>query len=291
MASRLAAQGVPLVVHNRTRAKAEALAQEGVRVAATPREVGRAASGSILFTCLSDGHALRTALFGRSGVANGAGRGTLVVDLSTIDPEESRECAGRLAAGGIRFLDAPMGGSVDAASTGELLLYVGGAAEDLARAEPLLARFSRRRIVAGSTGSGSSLKLVNNLITLSTVALDAEALAFGERLGLDPTAMLDALLDGGARSQMLENKRSFFAQRSYPPRFKLTLARKDLELVRRSARAHGTVAPIAREAERLIEAAIRQGHGELDVAAAFEAARTRDAPKRADAPSTTDPTE
>jgi 3-hydroxyisobutyrate dehydrogenase-like beta-hydroxyacid dehydrogenase len=278
IAGRLAAAGVPLVVHNRTRGKADPLIAQGATWAETPRAVGRAAAGHVVFTMLTDARAVRATLFGRTGVAAGAAAGTLVVDLSTIAPEESRRFAERLRTRGLRYVDAPVGGSVDAAETGELLVYAGGEEEDVDRARPYLERFARRTERLGPVGAGTSMKLVNNLVTIAGFAVTAEALALAEGLGLPRERTVELLLAGGARSRMLEAKRESLERRSYPPRFKLSLAAKDLRLAERSARESGVGYRLAREARRLADEGIRAGLSEKDFSSLLEAALARGRP-------------
>ncbi len=275
IASRLVAAGTPLVVHNRTREKADAVVAQGARWAFTPKDLGRAVGAGVVFVLLSDARAVRAVLFARNGLVRGASRGALVVDLSTIAPAESRSIAADLAPLGIGYLDAPLGGSVDAARAGRLIVFAGGSAEDVARARPHLDRFARRVEHLGPVGAGTSAKLVNNLLTLATVALDAEAVALAERLGLDRRRMLDLLLDGGGRSAMLESKRGAFQERAYPTSFKLALAAKDLKLIERTARDAGGSARLAREARRLVDEAVRAGLADADYSAVFEAALAR----------------
>jgi 3-hydroxyisobutyrate dehydrogenase-like beta-hydroxyacid dehydrogenase len=272
IAERLRAAGYPLVVHNRTREKAEPLTAAGAQWAFTPRDVGRAATSQVVFTALSDARALDRVLYGRHGLVRGLRPGALVVDLSTIAPSQSREFSERLAATGIHFVDAPLGGSVEAARNGRLLLFVGGAADDVARARPFLERFSRRIEHLGPVGAGTSMKLVNNLLTVSYVALTGEALALSDRFGLDRSRVVDLLLDGGGRSAMLEQKRIAFEERRYPAQFKLRLAEKDLKLIGLAAREVGATVRVAHEVRRLLSEGLRAGHGEEDFAAVFEAA-------------------
>ena len=281
IAQRLLGRGHELAVHSRTRAKAEPLIAAGAVWAESPKAVGRAARGGVVFMCLTDGPAVRSVLFGRQGVVAGAGPGTLVVDLSTVLPEESRTWAERLERRGVHFLDVPLGGSVDAAATGQLLLYAGGSETDLGRVRPLLEAFARRVELLGPVGAGTSMKLVNNLVSLATIAISSEALALAEGLGLDRSRAIDLLLDGGGRSAMLERKRTFFEERRYPSQFRLPLARKDLALVERTARAVGSPCRLAREARRLTEEAVAAGHEAEDAAAMFEAALARGHPSSA----------
>jgi len=287
IARRLLDAGVPLVVHNRTREKAEPLLAAGARWCETPREVGREAGGQTIFTALTDAKAVRSALFGRTGIARGAGAGTLVVDLSTVTPDESRSFAERLGRRGIHFMDVPVGGSTDAAAEGRLVAFAGGSDDDLERARPLLDRFARRVELLGPVGSGASMKLVNNLLTIGQVALAAEALALAQAFGLDRDRTIELLQDGGAASKMLEAKRGAFVRQEYPARFRLALARKDLGLIDRAARDAGATARISREIRRLYDEAIAQGLADRDFAAVFERALAR---RRTGAPPSADAT-
>lgn len=275
MAARLLSAGTALVVHNRDRQKAEPFLASGATWADSPRAVGRAASGQVVLVMVTDARAVRSVLFGRAGIASGAGPGTLVVNLSTIAPEESRAAAERLARRGIRYLEAPVGGSRDAAAAGELLIFVGGEEADLARARPVLERLGRRLELLGPVGAGASMKLVNNLVMVSTLAVDAEAITLAEALGLEPARVIDLLLAGAGESRVLANKREAFLRRDYAPRFKLSLAEKDLRLVARAAREAGVRTPMAREARRLAVEGMRSGYADQDLAAVLEPARAR----------------
>jgi 3-hydroxyisobutyrate dehydrogenase-like beta-hydroxyacid dehydrogenase len=278
MAARLAHAGVPLVVTNRSEEKAAPVRAAGARWALRPREVGHTVGRGIAFTMLSDAGAFRHAVFGRSGLAGGLLPGSLVVDLSTVQPDESRGFAERLAHAGIHFLDAPVGGSIDAAESGQLVFYVGGDPAHVDRARPLLAHLGREVHHLGPVGQGSAMKLVNNLLTIGNVSLLVEALAFGERLGLDRPRMLELLARGGGRSMMLERKRGQLAERRYEPQFRLALARKDLGLVERSGRSIGASTRLTREVRRLLDEAVRAGHSDEDFSVVLEAALARNSP-------------
>ncbi|MGB6501240.1 MAG: NAD(P)-dependent oxidoreductase [Thermoplasmata archaeon] len=272
IARRLIARGIPLVLHNRTAGKAEELLALGARWADSPAAVARAVDGGVVFTLLTDGRALRSVLFGRRGIARGARPGTLVVDLSTIAPEESRTVAARLAARTIGFVDAPLGGSTAAAAEGKLLVFAGGPASEFERARPLLAAFGRRVEHLGPVGAGTSMKLVNNLLTIAHVALAGEALALAGALGLDRERTIDLLLDGGGQSRMLEGKREAFSRREYPPAFLLALAAKDLGLIEKAARSAGGRVPLAHAVRRAAEQSAAAGRSGQDFSAMFEEA-------------------
>ncbi len=282
---RLSSRGIPLAVFDRTAARSEAVAAEGIRICESPAEAGREATSGIVFTALSNGEAVRSVLFGRQGLARGLSTNGLVIDLSTIGPDESRSIARRLASRQIHFLDAPMGGSVEAAAGGTLLLYVGGESSDFERARPLLERVARRAELLGATGAGSSMKLVNNLVTIGTIALASESLAIADRSGLDRRQVMDLLQSGGARSAMLEAKGKEFLERDYPPRFRLELAIKDLRLVERLARSINQSARLTREVRRLYDEAASAGARDRDFSAVFEAALQRPSSRGHRAPS------
>jgi len=288
IARRLLDRGFRLVVYNRTPTKSDELVALGASRAESPAALARAVDGGVVFTLLTDAKAVRSVLFGRKGLARGMRPGALVVDLSTIAPEESRAIAARLAERGVGFVDAPLGGSTGAAADGALLVYAGGAPEAVDRARPLLAVFARRVERLGPVGAGTSMKLVNNLLTIGNVALAAEALALAGALGLERERVLDLLLDGGGQSRMLADKRESFARREYPARFTLALAAKDLGLVDRTARGAGGATPLAHAVRRDAEAAARGGLAEQDFSALFESALSRFArgPPAPAAPST-----
>jgi 3-hydroxyisobutyrate dehydrogenase-like beta-hydroxyacid dehydrogenase len=270
MATRLARSGLPIVVYNRTQAKAEALVPAGARWVATPRDLARSIGKGITFLMLTDGKAVQRLLFGRSGYTKAAPSGALIVNMSTIDPEESRTFSTRLTELGIHYLDAPVAGSVDQVLNGEIVFFVGGDEMDVARARPLLERMGRKVEYMGPVGAGNSMKLVNNLLTIGITSLSAEALALADGLQLDRARVIQVLLEGGGRSAMLERKAPEFLSRTYPAQFTTALARKDLKLVEKAAARAGRSLKMIREARKLLEASIAQGHSEDDFGSVFE---------------------
>jgi len=274
IATNLQRAGFPLVVYNRSKAKAEPLIAGGAQWEDTPRAVGRAVGAGILFTMMTDRKALEAVLFGRSGALGGLAPGALVVDLTTIGPSESRAVAARLAAQGVHLVDAPVGGSTDAAEQHSLLVYVGGEGPDVERARPMLDAIGRRAEHFGPVGAGTSAKLVNNLLTTSTMALLGEAAALGDALGLDRAHLLGVLAMGGAGSRVLDAKQENLLKRTFPTQFKLSLARKDIRLAERAARAAGLELAIVRAARREYDRAAAAGHADDDYSSvAAEAGR------------------
>lgn len=272
LAMNLVNSGVPVVAYNRTQEKLGPLVGAGATWATSPRDLARGLSSGVVFVMVTDSKAVKAVLFGRSGVAAGAGPGMLVVNLSTIDPDDTRAFAARLGERGVHYVDAPVGGSVDQAVRREVSFFAGGDDADVARVRPLLERMGRQIEHLGPVGAGTAAKLVNNLLTIGITELSAEALALSESFGLDRARMLEILQAGGGRSAMLERKASLFQSRSYPAQFTTALARKDLKLIERAASREGRPLRMTREGRKLLDAAIARGHANDDFASVLEVA-------------------
>jgi 3-hydroxyisobutyrate dehydrogenase-like beta-hydroxyacid dehydrogenase len=267
IALRLAAAGQPFFVTTRTRARAEPLLAAGAVWCDSPAEVAKRVGKGLLFVMLPEAKDTRRVLSGRRGILRRAAPGLLVVDLSTVAPEESRATAALLAEHQIAYVDCPVGGSVDAAEGGRLLVFAGGSGPDLDRAEPYLLRFGQRVERMGPIGSGAAAKLTNNLLTISHIALLGEALAFGQALGLERGKLLGVLAGGGGRSVMLDAKREMIERGEFPAKFRLSLALKDAKLIEKAGRASGRnflFAPAVRKSYAL---AAHEGHAAEDFAA------------------------
>jgi 3-hydroxyisobutyrate dehydrogenase-like beta-hydroxyacid dehydrogenase len=280
LAQRLVRAQVPVLLWNRTQSKVEPLVAEGAHWAATPKDLARSVAKGVTFLMLTDGLAVKKVLFGVHSFSRWAPSGSLVVNMSTIDPEESRVFAARLAERGIHYVDAPVAGSVEQVERGEAFFFVGGDEPDVVRSRPLLERMGSRAEHMGPVGSGNAAKLVNNLLTLGITALSTEALALADELHLDLGKMVEVLGAGGGQSRMLERKAPAFLARKYPPQFSTVLARKDLKLVEKVSAREGRPLKMTREARKLFDESIAQGHGEEDYASVLEAtlARGRRAP-------------
>jgi 3-hydroxyisobutyrate dehydrogenase-like beta-hydroxyacid dehydrogenase len=180
MAANLQKHGHALVVHNRTREKAEPLLAQGAVWADSPAAV--AAEAEIVFTMLAPTEAVANAALGEGGILSQLAPGRLWVDCSTVNPSFSREMAEEARARGIRFLDAPVTGSKGTAAQASLVFWVGGAATDLEVCRPLLECMGNRIVHCGGTGLGASLKIVINQLLGTGMAAFAEALVLGESL-------------------------------------------------------------------------------------------------------------
>jgi 3-hydroxyisobutyrate dehydrogenase-like beta-hydroxyacid dehydrogenase len=259
MATRLLEAGHELTVWNRTAERARPLRDAGASVAGTPAEAGRAADVSI--TMVTDPGALERVVFGPDGLADALGPGRLLLEMSTVGPDEVRSVAERLP-DGVDVVDAPVMGSVPQATGGELNVLAGGSEGAFERVRPILDTFGNVRHV-GALGAGAAMKLVVNSTLGAAIAAVGEAIALADALGLDRGTTLD-VLSGSQLGAAVSAKRESIETRSYPPRFKLSLAAKDLRLVADAAATTGRELPVASAARRWFEQAIEAGAGDLD---------------------------
>jgi 3-hydroxyisobutyrate dehydrogenase/glyoxylate/succinic semialdehyde reductase len=268
MAANLQKGGHTLIVHNRTRDKAEPLLAGGAAWAGSPAAV--AAQAEIVFTMLAPTQAVTNAALGPDGLLSALEPGRLWVDCSTVNPSCSREMAEQARARGLRFLDAPVTGSRSQAAQAALLFLVGGAADDLAACRPLLELMGNRITHCGGPGTGASLKIVINQLLGTGMAAFAEALVLGESLGLARAALFEALLGGPVAAPFLQFKRERIEQENYEPAdFPLCWLQKDLHLAAVTAQETGAAMPVANAAKELYRLAIREGHGSEDFSAIY----------------------
>lgn len=264
MARHVLAAGPDLRVWNRTPAKATELVAAGAVAAGSPAEAARGAD--VVIAMLADPDAVRDVLLGPDGVADGAAEGTLVIDASTIGPRAAGEIAAELGKRGLRYVDAPVLGSVQPAREGTLAVFAGGSEADYAEAEPLLRLWGNpakvRRV--GDVGSASAVKLVLNLTIGVATAGVGEALRLATDLGIDQSVALDALA-AGPLGAAVASKRTMLEEEEYAPvGFPLELLDKDLGLVVHAA--HGDL-PVTESVRAAVQEAIAAGHGEDDYAA------------------------
>ncbi|WBB68110.1 NAD(P)-dependent oxidoreductase [Micromonospora sp. WMMD812] len=242
IAHRLLAAGHPVTVWNRTAARAEPLRRAGARVAATPAEAVRGVHLAV--TMLTDPAAVDTVLFGSDGAAAALPPGACLVEMSTIGPDAVRALARRLP-DDVHLVDAPVGGSVDAAAAGRLRILAGGPAAAVERVGPVLAALGTVRHL-GPTGAGAAAKLVLNTALLVGVAGVADALSVARAAGVGREAALDLLREGPLGAAVA---RATAVDADFP----IALAGKDLGLV--LGDLAGTAVPLVRAAQAALAAA------------------------------------
>jgi 3-hydroxyisobutyrate dehydrogenase len=271
MAKRLLSEGFPVTVYNRSRDKADALAASGATVAASPREA--AAQAQVVIGMLADDTASRAVWLGENGALVGAAAGTVLIESSTLSTGWVRELAAAASRQKCEFLDAPVTGTKPHAASGELLFLVGGSAEALEAAKPVLAAMSRDIVHLGPTGSGATMKLVNNFLCGVQAASFAEAMALVEASGLDRAQAAKILGNGAPGSPLIKTIWARVAGGDLTPNFVLRLMVKDLKYSMEEAKRHGLALKTAAPAVEVFESAAQKGYGDRDFAAVIEAQR------------------
>lgn len=237
MARNLLRAGFDLVVWNRTPSKMDALVSEGASAAGSPAELARACD--IVITCVSDTPDVEAVVLGENGVIHGLREGSLLIDMSTISPKVTREIAARLAERGVHMLDAPVSGGSEGAARGTLSIMVGGEADQVSRAMPILEAMGKTITHVGGHGAGQTVKLVNQILVVVNMLAVGEALLFAQAGGLDLQKTLDAVTQGAAGSWMLSNRGPQVIARDWRPGFTIDLQQKDLRLVLEAADENG----------------------------------------------------
>lgn len=259
MATRLLAAGNSVAVWNRTSEKMAPLVERGARAASSPADA--AAGAEAVITMLANPQALED---DDDSLARGLSPEQLLIEMSTIGPDEFRDAAARLPQG-VRMVDAPVRGSVTAAAEGRLDIYVGADDETYERVARLLAPLGNVRHVGGP-GAGAATKVVVNSASIAAMDALGEALALSDTLGLDRGTALDVLASTPVGGQVID-KRANIESGSYPAAFKLRLALKDIRLVTAEAAKAGIDLKIARASNEWLTEADRAGAGNLDYSA------------------------
>jgi 3-hydroxyisobutyrate dehydrogenase-like beta-hydroxyacid dehydrogenase len=197
MAANVLKAGSPLTVWNRTPGRAPVLVDGGAQEAVSPSAL--AAVSDVVIVCVSDTPDVEAVLFGPDGVADGARRGSLVIDCSTISPDATRDFGRRLAKHGVSLVDAPVSGGSEGARLGTLTMFVGGAEPDVARARPILEAMGKTITHLGPLGSGQAAKAVNQVVISGVYLGVAEGIVLGLKAGLDPHRLVEALSGGSKR--------------------------------------------------------------------------------------------
>jgi 3-hydroxyisobutyrate dehydrogenase-like beta-hydroxyacid dehydrogenase len=234
MAGHLATAGHRVTVYNRTQAKARAWCEEfNGGHAATPREA--VAGADIVFSCVGNDDDLRSVVLGPDGAFAGMGRGAIFADHTTASAEVARELHAAGLERGLQFIDAPVSGGQAGAQNGQLTVMCGGDATAFATMQPVAMAFSR---------AGQLTKMVNQICIAGLVQGLSEAIAFGQRAGLDIPAVLDVIGKGAAQSWQMDNRGRTMAEGKFDFGFAVDWMRKDLGLVLAEAQRNGARLPV-----------------------------------------------
>jgi 3-hydroxyisobutyrate dehydrogenase-like beta-hydroxyacid dehydrogenase len=269
MALNLLKAGHKLTVWNRTPARAQELVAAGATLAKTPREV--AASSEILITIVSDPPALESVLWGsveqKDGAFEALKSGSIYIDSSTVSPSLVKKISSACGQRGVRFLDAPVTGGDWGAREGNLVFMIGGDADTLKEAEPVLGIMGKKWFHLGPNGAGQTVKLAMNAILALEVGAMAEALALVTRAGLKGEQLVEVMQASMARSGVLDVKSPLMLKGDYKPSFPLRLMHKDLGLALDLGNQLGVPLPATAAAREVYNAVKGEVKEDLDYSA------------------------
>ncbi|MGZ9737403.1 NAD(P)-dependent oxidoreductase [Pseudomonas azerbaijanorientalis] len=264
MCRRLLAAGYPLAVWNRNPDKCKPLVEAGARQVASPAELCQHAD--VVMLCLADTAVVREVVFGPAGIVEGAKKGQLLVDFSSLEPNATREMAADLAVRtGMGWLDTPVSGGVVGAEAASLAIMVGGDAQDLERVRPVLLNLGQRVTHMGGIGAGQVTKACNQMIVACNALVIAEVVALAERSGVDASLIAEALAGGFADSKPLQFLAPQMAENRFEPvKWHVRTLLKDLDAAVKFSREQGSATPISGLAAQLMRLHGSQGFLEKD---------------------------
>ena len=261
MAMHLIKAGLDVAVYNRTASRAAQHVEAGAQLCSTPAELADCCS--IMLVCISDTPDVEEVIFGPSGMAGNARKGSLIVDHSTISPSVTREIAEKLRKQGVGFADAPISGGPSGANEGTLMIMAGGEAEYVERLRPVAGHYSSHVEHIGPAGQGQLMKLCNQIVVGLHVLALAEGIRFAEEAGLKPAHAHKVLSGSAAQSFVWEKWGGMLIEGDLSPGFKIKLHRKDLEMVRQECERVGLELPGLSLLLELYAKACDKGFGEL----------------------------
>ena len=265
MAANLLKAGHEVTVWNRTASRADGLVGQGAKRAATPRDL--AAASEVIITIVSDPPALESVLWGEAGVFAGLRRGSLMVESSTVNPNLEKRAAAAAASSGCEFLEAPVTGGTWGAEKGELVFMVGGEAQTLKRAEPVLGVMGKRWFHVGPIGAGQTVKVAMNLLLALEVEAFAEALALVTRAGIPGEHLFEIMQSSMGRSGLLDIKGPMMLKGDYKPSFPLRLMHKDMGIALDLANQLGVPLPSGAVTREILSAVKGAAKEDVDFSA------------------------
>jgi len=262
MASHLVKAGHIVHVCDLVEESVKHLCSLGGKACSCCREIAQ--KSDIIFIMVPDTPDVEAALFGAEGVAEGLKPGSIIVDMSSISPIATKEFAKRLAAMGVKMLDAPVSGGQVGAENATLSIMVGGPLDVFNQIKPYFELMGKNIVHIGDHGDGQTCKVANQIVVALTIEAVAEALLFASKAGADPAKVRAALLGGFAQSRILELHGERMIKHNFNPGFRIRLHQKDLNLALDAARTMGLSLPNTALAQELFNAVAAQGGSDLD---------------------------
>jgi 2-hydroxy-3-oxopropionate reductase len=242
MSKNLLKAGYELVVMDRNQQAVDEVVAAGAKAVATPKEVAQ--QTDIIVTMLPNSPHVKEVVLGENGVLEGAKKGAIVADMSSIAPLVSRELAKKLAEKGVEMLDAPVSGGEPKAVDGTISVMVGGKQEAFNKCYPILKAMAGTVVRTGEVGAGNITKLANQIIVALNIAAVSEALVLASKAGVEPELVYQAIRGGLAGSTVLDAKAPMMMDRNFKPGFRINLHIKDLNNVLETSHEVGVPLPL-----------------------------------------------
>lgn len=262
MCRNLMKAGYEAVVYNRSKASVEELAAEGAQAAGSPAEV--AENCQVIITMLPNSPQVREVCLGENGIASVAKEGTIVIDMSSIDPVQSKEIGAELNKKGIDLMDAPVSGGEPKAIDGTISVMVGGSKENFDKYYDLLMAMAGSVVYVGELGSGNVAKLANQVIVALNIAAVSEALTLAVKNDADPELVYKAIRGGLAGSTVLDAKAPMMMARNFKPGFRIELHIKDLNNALNAGHAVNAALPLTSQVMEIMQSLKADGNEKDD---------------------------
>lgn len=261
MSKNLIKAGHELIVHNRSKSSTDEVAALGAKAANSAADV--AAQCDVIITMLPNSPHVRSVALGKKGIVETAKPGTVLIDMSSIDPVESQKIGEELAKKGIELMDAPVSGGEPKAIDGTLSVMVGGKKETFDKYYDVLMAMAGSAVYVGDLGAGNIAKLANQMVVALNIAVVAEALTFAKKAGADPALVYQAIRGGLAGSTAMDAKVPMMLEHNFKPGFRIELHVKDLGNVLNAAHSVNASIPLTVEAMEMMQSLKANGH-EMD---------------------------
>jgi 2-hydroxy-3-oxopropionate reductase len=262
MAKNLLKAGYSIVAYDLNKDAVEDVVKAGALGASSSKEA--AGKAEVIITMLPDSPDVKEVVLGKDGVLEGIKPGSIVIDMSSINPLVSQEIEKELRKKGVEMLDAPVSGGETGAIQGTLAIMVGGKEKVFNESVEIFKAVGKNIVHVGTIGAGGFVKLVNQIIVAVNIAAVGEAFTLGTKAGLDPQVIYQAIRGGLAGSSVLETKAPMMFARNFKPGFKIRLHHKDLQNALSTAKDLGVPLPLSSFVQQIILSLMTEGRGEED---------------------------
>jgi len=254
--------GYKLAVFNRTKSKTEELSEHGANILESPKEVAK--KSDLIFTIVKDTNAVKEVSFAKNGIVEGKHDNLIIADMSTINPNASREIAKQYSQHGITMLDTPVMGGPTVAINGKLVLMASGDKTAFEKHKKIFETIANKTFFLGENGTAHAVKLSMNLqISMLALAL-SEGITLARGAGIEPEVFLSILNSTYFKTGMSENKAYKMINDEFSPTFTLSNLKKDLDTINEAAKEFGLYLPMTTKANEIYKKAVDEGFGELD---------------------------